>query len=547
MRAGAWTCAAGVAVGCWLSCACGERGEEAREELGAAGYEVTPAGFLEAAAAGEVEVMKAFVKGGMEVGVKDEAGDTALHAAARGGAEKAVDWLLDRKLAVDLSGAGGKTSLAVAAEAGQAAMVRHLLRQGADPSLRDAEGYKPLQRAVAGGMARVVEELAPRDRGDLDAALLMAALLGKAEVIDALTKYGASVYARMGDGRTALMLAAENGQEAAVRMLLEIGANRFALDERGRTAAELARGNGHEGLVALLEGAEGSPAFGIEETNALAERMLASLDETGDRVPEEAAAAPGGQLAAAPPARDGLPVPPAAGTGGTPPTGIPGEDRPAAKRWRMLEGAVVSVAAGVAGSAAAGSADRVDGGADPGGPAAQSGPAAGAGAKTGSAAAAWPALIMRDYRESEMPVRVKAVTGGKVRLELLAGGRREVEVAAGEPIPGSRLRVTRIVARVASGKEHEGRPEDVSRVEVEDTANGLRRQWVAGTSSQGHDPFALLEDEATGERYLATQGARFRASDGSSYVVCDVRANQVVLEKSGGGGTVTLPIRGPRG
>lgn len=540
MKAGRWFGCCGMVAAAWVVGACGEKGEQAREDAGAAGYEVTAAGFHKAAAGDEVEVLKSLAKGGMDIAIKDEAGNTALHAAAAAGAEKSVTWLLDRGLEVDTAGAGGRTALAVAAEAGQASMTRHLLRQGADPSRRDAEGYKPLQRAVSGGHAAVVEELAPRERGDLDAALLMASLLGKAEVIDVLTNYGASVYARMEDGRTALMVAAENGHQEAVKTLLEAGANRFALDEQGRTAVDFARANGHEPLVSLFDGASPPAEIGIEEPGVLAEGMLAFLDES-----QAAGPVAGGE---------------ASGAGSVDPAGeVAVKSR--AGGVAMIEGAVVSVAT-AGGKVMGGNRRDAARGGGGGGEGSTGGPASGGGepgsvpgtvAGEGTASsrpvadAATPALVMRHYRETELPVRVKSVVAEKVRMEVLAGPRREVEVAAGELIPGSRLRVTRVEARVQGSKLNDGRPEDVSRVEVEDTLTGVRREWVAGTPSMAHEPLAVVEDEGTGRRYVAKEGARFRTQDGVEYLVGDVRANQLVLEKAGTGETVTLPMRGPRG
>ena len=112
-------------------------------------------------------------------------------------------------------------------------MVRWLLRQGADPRLKDKEGFTPLMLAVREGKSGSVGELASYNREDLDPALLLAALVGRADVIDALTNFGASVYARMEDGRTPLMIAAENGHVDAVKLLLDIGASRFTTDPEG--------------------------------------------------------------------------------------------------------------------------------------------------------------------------------------------------------------------------------------------------------------------------------------------------------------------------
>ena len=188
-----------------------------------------------------------------------------LHVAAAAGQDDVIGYLLDRGMSVDTPGAGGASPLAAAVAAGKPGSVRYLLRNGADPDQRDAEEFKPLMRAVETDRVEVVEELAPYVRHDLDTALLMAALLGKPGMIDALTNYGASVYARTDDGRTALMVAAEQGHLGAARMLLEIGANRFAIDGEGRIAAELAEDGGHAELAAELRAVGSATEFGLEE------------------------------------------------------------------------------------------------------------------------------------------------------------------------------------------------------------------------------------------------------------------------------------------
>ena len=114
---------------------------------------------------------------------RDEAGDSALHAAAGAGAKEAAAYLLDRKLPVDLTGAAGRTPLMSAVMGDQKAMASWLLRQGANPALKDVEGYSALMIAVREGRAGPVGELAPYQRENLDTALLLAALDGRTEVM----------------------------------------------------------------------------------------------------------------------------------------------------------------------------------------------------------------------------------------------------------------------------------------------------------------------------------------------------------------------------
>ena len=209
---------------------CKRRGETVKSDLGDAGYKMTTEDWFRASRGNDVAALKKFSAGGFAADTRNADGDFALHAAAAAGAQGAADYLLNRGLAVDLRGGNERTPLMAAVMADQTVMVRWLLRQGADPKLKDKDGFRPLMLAVREGKPGAVGELAAYDRENLDPALLLAALVGRADVIDALTNFGASVYARMEDGRTPLMIAAENGHAEAVKLLLDIGASRFTTD-----------------------------------------------------------------------------------------------------------------------------------------------------------------------------------------------------------------------------------------------------------------------------------------------------------------------------
>ncbi|HEY8990508.1 MAG TPA: ankyrin repeat domain-containing protein [Luteolibacter sp.] len=476
-RIGVACCAAALVLA-----GCRDREQAASDELTEAGYRMTADDWFRDAANDQAAVLERFVKGGYAVDLRDAAGDTALHAAAAAGAEKAAKFLLDRKLPVDITGASGRTPLMVAVMAGKASMTRWLLRQGADPKKKDADGFRPLMLAVKEGRHEVLGDLAAVDRAELDDALLVASLLGKTKVIDVLTSYGASVYARMDDGRTPLMLAAENGHQDAAKLLVDLGANRFAADSGGKTAADLAADAGHEPLARMLRSDPAPEEFTLHTEQQLGEEMAAVVARV-----ERAEAVEGGPSAPA----------------------------------RSSPGAVVSLSGQTLGRRDAGQA---------------SAPAAGA-----------PALVMRQFRQRELPLEVRHVEAGVARIAVKDSQRHEWKVKEGERLAGTRLKVLRIQRRMESGKENFGRPVEVSVVEVEDTATGARRNLVAGVAATAHDPVALVEDSATGKRYTAAPGQTFTGADGIRYTVSDVRPNQIVIEETGTRRVQTLPLRGPRG
>ena len=520
---------------CLLAAGCGDRESAARNDLGQAGYALTGAELFRAAAADDTAALARFADAGMDLAARDAAGDTALHVAAAAGAGRAARFLLDRKLPLDAAGAGRRTPLHAAAAAGRAEMAAWLLRQGADPAKRDGEGYKPLLRAVEAGRTGVVETMAPFVRDDLDTALLLAALLGKPEMIDVLTDFGASVYARTDDGRTALMVAAANGHLGTVNMLMALGANRFAVDADGMTAAELAAAAGHDDVAAALSGEVAAEEFGLEPPEELAAVPQpappdADTPAAGDR-PAAAAVAAGNDVPAAGAGAalaDGGPPPPLAGATLAAADGAGHGGEP--------------VAAGDDGSPG-GPADSSAGGAgvvpEPAGGSALDRPAPG---PPGA-----PRLAMRSYREEVLPVRVEGVAPGRARLRLLAGQPRVVELAEGEAVPGSRLRVVRIERRLKGGKLRDGEPVDVSLVEVEDGRSGRRRVWTTGLAATAGEPVALVEDEAGGTVYQAHAGDRFTVPAQGDYAVREVRPGQLVVEHLASGETFTLALRGPRG
>lgn len=496
---------------------CHSREEAVKESLAEAGYEVTPEAYFRAAESDDLAALTRLLQGGIARETRNADGDTALHASAAAGTRQAAKFLLDRGIPVDTPGAGGRTPLMSAVLKGPPEMVRYLLKQGANPLAKDAEGLKPLMLAVREDRPAMIGELAAYDRDGLDNALLAAAILGHARVIDELTNFGASIYARTDDGRTALMLAAENGNEDAVHLLVDVGANRFAMDDQGRIAADLAREAGHTELARKLASEPGSREFGIEEPEHLGAEMEESVLAAVEAAEQSAEGdhSPQGTTG-------GRPAPRSGGTGGTGGAGHVKAASPA-----LLEGAVLGAPPALA-SAEAGAGERAE--------------------TPRTSAREYPPqarLIMRAYRGKELPLRIESVTGGSATIRI--AGEKPRVVAQGAEIPGTPLTIVRLQRRLRGSKESEGVPTEVSVVEVQDRSTGRRRELISSVPSSAYDPLALVEDAATGRRYVARTGQRFRASDGTEFTVVDVRPNQMVVENPATHEVWTVPLRGPRG
>ncbi|MES2996243.1 MAG: ankyrin repeat domain-containing protein [Verrucomicrobiota bacterium] len=481
-----------------LATSCRKPADAAKSELEEAGYKMTTADWFRAASGNQTEVMKKFTAGGFDVKTRDEKGATALHAAAAGGAEQAADFLLDHGLDVDETGPNQRTPLMAAVQAGQPAMAAWLIAQGADPAKKDSDGFSALMLAVKYDKPGALAEICPHDRENLDAALLLASITGSSGCIDVLTSYGASVYARMDDGRTPLMLAAENGQQDAANMLLELGASRFSTDESGRTAADFAITAGHEEIAEIINRPSAASAIALASeaeaggpmSIALAKQTLAEKNPENEARPPEPIAAPlslAGTLV-------GKSVAPAKITAGISPS---------------TQGSTNS--------------------------------------ENSSADAAAPPLVMRAYRERELPIRLTTVNAGNATFQLTSPSPRTVTVATGGTIPGTTLQVIRARRRMEQSKLNPDATEEISVVEILDPSIGARREWLAGRPATAHDPVALVEDSTSGKLYTAQAGQSFRSEDGVEFIVTGVRPNQIVIENASTGATQTLSLRGTRG
>lgn len=478
---------------------CRKRSDTVKADLNEAGYTLTAEDWFRASRGNDVEALKKFVAGGFSTDTRDGGGDSALHVAAAAGAIDAANYLLNRGMSVDLTGASERTPLMSAVVANQAEMVRWLLRQGADPRLKDADGYRPLMLAVREGSPSSVIELAPYDREDLDPALLLAALVGQEKVIDVLTNYGASVYARMDDGRTPLMIAAQNGHKESVKLLLEIGSSRYTKDPEGRTAAEIATDSGFPEISAMIVRDPLPGDLALESPEEIAEEMDAYVD-----------AAAGPELAD----RD---------------DGSGGGSGQARARSVVIEGKVLSRPVAWSGGETTALSESVN--------------------RSSEAKDSFPMppLVMRAYREREVPVSVETVKGDSATLRIEGSSPRVVTLRAGDKVPGSSLVIVRVQRRMEDSKLNPGGQTEISVVALRDESSGASREWIAGVPSQSHDPVALVEDAATGARYIASPSQRFAAEDGSEFLVTAVRSNQMVIEDVATGEVRTIPLRGPRG
>lgn len=266
-----------------------EQGDIARiDALFAAGEDPSLSGFsgsvaetpiLQAAARGDLAMVRRLMHHGMDVEFRDRHGDRGLQLAVKRDMSALLGLLLEAGSKPDIAGdprsetplllsirkgrhhlsrmllehgagIGGdiypdETPLHAAAQWGKySTLVSELLALGADAAARRADdGQTPLHAAAAQDHAETLRELvkagAPPDARDMRArtALFVASERGRAANVDFLLSAGGDGNARDGDGVSPLLAAIENhsagagGHEDAARLLIPLS------DDRDRALA----------------------------------------------------------------------------------------------------------------------------------------------------------------------------------------------------------------------------------------------------------------------------------------------------------------------
>jgi uncharacterized protein len=218
----------------------------ARDRLGAMA-------LARAARAGHVALVELFLAQGAPIDARNLVGATALYAAAENERQTTVAVLLARHADPNLPGPSGVTPLAAAAFKGNGRIVDQLITNGADPNVMDTTGKAAMTYAAGRGFALIVRRLLeagvdPRRAYGNDLTALMWAAGSEdgvgaraaMDVVEMLLVAGAPIDAIDNRGRTALMIAAELGHAEIVDLLLGRGADRSIADKSGKRARDLA-------------------------------------------------------------------------------------------------------------------------------------------------------------------------------------------------------------------------------------------------------------------------------------------------------------------
>ena len=188
----------------------------------------------EAAAEGNIEVVKQHLAAGTDVDFRNQQGFTPLHVAAQKGHNKVAELLIAKGANVNTSGRLiGTTPLDSAALLGHKEMVELLIDSGADINPQIITGETPLQRAEQRGHSAIAEILRKHGGKAGEVTLQLAILKGQKDVAKSLITGGADVNAKGLLGRTPLDWAIIGGKNELADLLRKHG---------GKTGKELKGG-----------------------------------------------------------------------------------------------------------------------------------------------------------------------------------------------------------------------------------------------------------------------------------------------------------------
>ena len=212
----------------------------------------------EAAADGDINMVKTLLSTGTDVNVIGRLEYTPLHHAAENGHANLVKFLISRGADLEARNHNGRTPLALAACQGHREMVEILIAMGADVNTKDIWYRKLLHHAAENGHKELAAFLIGKGAGiesetNLDyTALALAASKGYRQMVELLISKGADVNTKQQTKYSPLHYAAMHGHYDIAKLLVDAGANVNAEDSQNRTPLYKAVLAGHKDVAGLL-------------------------------------------------------------------------------------------------------------------------------------------------------------------------------------------------------------------------------------------------------------------------------------------------------
>jgi ankyrin len=192
------------------------------------------------------DIFRVLVDRGLDISIRDEAGNTPLHIAAEFNVPRVVDILLESGgCEADIENEANSTPLHLASKEGHSRIVQTLLEFCADKDTRDAENLTPIWLASYYGHVKVVEDLVALPLPDVKSInhlgwTALHAAYDNPRITKLLLGAKAEPDAKDHKGCTPLALAATGGQAETIRVLLAAGAATDIPDMDGNLTVHLA-------------------------------------------------------------------------------------------------------------------------------------------------------------------------------------------------------------------------------------------------------------------------------------------------------------------
>lgn len=206
-----------------------------------------------------LEIVQYFLNKGVDTGIADKEGNTALMMASQGKDVKVIETLLAKSKNVNAANVKGQTALMKAIESGSADVATLLIKSGANAKATDKAGnslayywfnsYKSNPEAIADFTAKqallqtagVDFKSTPKNGNSL---LLLAVDKGEIDLVKKAAELGVDVNAQDADGNSALHKAALiSKDDKMLKTLVDLGVRKDLKTEFEETAYDLAKEN----------------------------------------------------------------------------------------------------------------------------------------------------------------------------------------------------------------------------------------------------------------------------------------------------------------
>lgn len=197
--------------------------------------------LIEAAKKGDLEKLRALLDKGAPINARTKDGVTPLIIATSKGHRGVVALLLEQGADVTPVDPLGRTALIYAALQGREDLVKLFIDHNVDLNAEAKYRQRPISEAAKNGHLGVVRLLLDNGANPND-AIMMAAIFGRAEIVELLLSRGADVNKREELCGSPLVMAASGGHVEVVRLLLDRGADPTIRNGNRATALDTAVG-----------------------------------------------------------------------------------------------------------------------------------------------------------------------------------------------------------------------------------------------------------------------------------------------------------------